>query len=289
MGLFDKLKNVFFEEEEIEEELEETKNLARKVEVPKKEVQEPIQVREESVPKERIIIPKPEPRETKEVEEEKKPVKKEEPQNYRLSMMFEEEDFVFEKPQEEEEESRPLYPEHREESYKESIKKESNGYAYSKTYYESKETKTFTPSPIISPIYGILDKNYKKEEVVTKKEIRITSSHGKMDLDSVRNKAFGENEGVIKKEKPKVLSKHEQRVYDVTKDKPSVTGVTLEDADEYYNDLGLAYNVDYKDRAREEDKKIKSEKVITNISRRTEKNKDDNLFDLIESMYDKEE
>ena len=23
---------------------------------------------------------------------------------------------------------------------------------------------TFTPSPIISPIYGILDKNYKKEE-----------------------------------------------------------------------------------------------------------------------------
>ena len=32
-----------------------------------------------------------------------------------------------------------------------------------------------------------------------------------------------------------------------------------------------------------------SDKIITNISRRAEKNKDDNLFDLIESMYDKEE
>mgnify|MGYP003291551402 CR=1 FL=1 len=35
--------------------------------------------------------------------------------------------------------------------------------------YEKKEDRTyFKPSPIISPIYGILDKNYKKEDVVAK-------------------------------------------------------------------------------------------------------------------------
>ena len=50
----------------------------------------------------------------------------------------------------------------------------------------------FTPSPIISPIYGILDKNYKKEEIVTKKEVRLSvASTKKVDLDYVREKAYG--------------------------------------------------------------------------------------------------
>ncbi len=281
MSFLDKLKNVFFEEEEIEEEQEQETKLARKIEIPKKKppvVEEKINISSEE---------EQEPIEVKAPETVKKEPIKEEPVN-NLSYMFEEEDFVFdEKPKamsreyvRDYSEKKELYPEKKTESYTEFVKKDNN-YGYTKTYYESKETKIFKPSPIISPIYGILDKNYKKEEVITRKEIKITSNREKLDLDSVRNKAFGEP----KKDEKTLPAKDidaikDDKIYDVNVNKPSVKGVTLEDADEYYRDLGLAYNVDYSD-------KVKDNTTMT----RSKKNDkiEDNLFDLIESMYDKED
>jgi len=292
MGLLDKLKDMFFEEE-VEEELDDTKTLARKVEIPKKVEEEPKKEEESMIIPEKVIIkPKEEEKIELKREEKKEEIKKEVNNANNKFSMFEEEDFVFNsEPEERREEKRPLYPEHKEESYAESMRRENNNYGYTKTYYESRETKTFTPTPIISPVYGILDKNYKKEEVVTKREIRITSNYGKADLDSVRNKAFGakEEKKVIEKIPPRKSREAENKIYDVNNNKPTVKGVTLEDADEYYNDLGLAYNVDYKDRGRDDEKEETKEKVITNLARKKEKNTDDNLFDLIESMYDKEE
>lgn len=293
MGFLDKLKNVFFEEEEVEEEIEKPSPLAKKVEIVKKkpivqeEHVEPAEVHEEYKPEE-TILPK----------EDNKTTLEEENNNNKFSMMFEDEDFVVDKPREKESyeknetepvsPKRSLYPDKKEESYTDILKKETN-YGYTKSYYESKETKTFTPSPIISPIYGILDKNYKKEEVITKKEVRITSSRGKPDLDTVRNKAFGDIADELLDARPKnnlsrekVLSNEkvkekEVNVYDVNKNKPSIKGVTLQDADEYYNDLGLAYNVDYSDKQTDRNNKRNKDKL------------EDNLFDLIESMYDKED
>lgn len=293
MGFLDKLKNVFFEEEEVEEEIEKPSPLAKKVEIVKKkpivqeENVEPVEVHEEYKPEE-TILPK----------EDSKTTLEEENNNNKFSMMFEDEDFVVDKPREKESyeknetepvsPKRSLYPDKKEESYTDILKKETN-YGYTKSYYESKETKTFTPSPIISPIYGILDKNYKKEEVITKKEVRITSSRGKPDLDTVRNKAFGDIADELLDARPKnnlsrekVLSNEkvkekEVNVYDVNKNKPSIKGVTLQDADEYYNDLGLAYNVDYSDKQTDRNNKRNKDKL------------EDNLFDLIESMYDKED
>lgn len=280
MSFLDKLKNVFFEEEEIEEAFEEQEQpkLARKVEIPRKKPM----VFEEEQEKPKVVEP-PEIKVNEQPIREVKVESKVEPAN-NFAMMFEEEDFVIEeKPMSREVirervEKKELYPPKKEESYTESIKKDNN-YTYKKSYYESKETKTFKPSPIISPIYGILDKNYKKEEVVTRKEIKITSNREKVDLDTVRSKAFGdikdnsdEKEVVTKVEK-------EEKIYNVNTTKPSVKGVTLEDADEYYRDLGLAYNVDYSDKGKE-----------TKTSRSEKEGKlEDNLFDLIESMYDKED
>ena len=162
------------------------------------------------------------------------------------------------------------------------------------------KSKTFTPSPIISPIYGILDKNYKKEEVKDNKEIRISSRPSRMDLDSVRNKAFGDLEYDLnlmddyKKEEVKEVDKKnsEKKKDDIKKiykkaseeeEKPIIEKVTLGEADEYYNDLGLAYNTDYKDLSKDlnDGKVSKKEKSETD-------NLEDNLFDLIESMYDKD-
>lgn len=289
MKLIDKLKNVFFEEvseDEDEEELPQT--FAKKIEVPKKTPEvtrsDRTTFEEEQEKTAEIVIPK--------VEEEKEEVK-EEPT---FPMMFDDDDFMFDektqelepinynpyKKEEEKKEEKELYHGKKEISYVESVRKPS--YSYTKSYYEEKETKGFKPSPIISPIYGILDKNYRKEEVVTKKETHITSKSN-FDLDSVRNKAFG-NDEVVQDKKTREKEEETNKIYDVNNNKPQVNHVTLADADEYYNDLGLAYNVDYSDASRSTTSRSSR---YSNKEKKNEKDVDDNLFDLIDSMYNKED
>lgn len=127
---------------------------------------------------------------------------------------------------------------------------------------ESKDEKGyFRPSPIISPIYGILDKNYKKEDVVSKREIHITSSYARtnMSVDDIRNKAYGRRsteevaEEPVQQTKPiepafVVEEEDENLLVDLSDEKkPEVKEITVGDAMEYYHDLGLEYNVDYVD------------------------------------------
>ena len=191
--------------------------------------------------------------------------------------------------------------------------------------YEKKEERTgFKPSPIISPIYGVLDKNYKKEDVKEKRNVHISSySRENIDVDDVRKKAFGDNSITPKSEKvktePVVLEEEEEDsnlLVDLSKDesKPSIKEVTMGDAMEYFDDLGLEYNVDYKDASKEkavmrrskdnyndkpelfaiddkdkdkeinENKVVEKEPVVNNSTIDVEN--DDNLFDLIDSMYD---
>lgn len=64
-----------------------------------------------------------------------------------------------------------------------------------KTLEEKEEHKTFTPSPIISPVYGVLNENYKKEDIVSKRENKKPVEV--LDLDSVRRKAYGTLEDEI--------------------------------------------------------------------------------------------
>ncbi len=135
--------------------------------------------------------------------------------------------------------------------------------------YDKKEDKTyFQPSPIISPIYGILDKNYKKEDVVSKREVRLTSSysHDNISVDDVRRKAFGtisddlqsivdgETEiNINSRYSDNKLEVQENLLVDLSNDneKPKVQEVTMGDAEEYFQDLGLEYNIDYKDSSRD--------------------------------------
>ncbi len=50
---------------------------------------------------------------------------------------------------------------------------------------ESGEKKKFTPSPIISPVYGILNQDYKAEDIVNKK-----TDASNINIEEVRKKAF---------------------------------------------------------------------------------------------------
>ena len=57
---------------------------------------------------------------------------------------------------------------------------------------EPEKPKVFKPSPIISPVYGILDKDYKKEEIKSKTTVNPEPVKPKVTIyDTVRRKAYG--------------------------------------------------------------------------------------------------
>lgn len=63
---------------------------------------------------------------------------------------------------------------------------------------KNEDKKKFKPSPIISPVYGILDKDYQKEDILPKrKEDDIERKYTGLNIDSVRKKAFGSLEDEI--------------------------------------------------------------------------------------------
>ncbi len=139
--------------------------------------------------------------------------------------------------------------------------------------YEKKEEKTyFKPSPIISPIYGILDKNYRKEDVVQKKEIRLTTNYTRsnVSVDDIRDKAYGDTK---KEEQKEIVEETKFELEDDGEDdnllvdlsdraKPEVKELTMGDAMEYFQDLGLEYNVDYVDVSKQNSSKVeKTENV----------------------------
>ena len=348
MGILDRLKNALFEEEIVEVEEKPKKPKAKTDFFKEKKQEKPIA--------KKVILPEKKETKVEELDEtdyvdedfEISPAQREELEE-RIKEEFNvsdddlkvEEDVFDEVPPEpeivkvldyEEKEVRPEIEE--EPKYYQSKPVEKHPYGmssnkstyseYSGGAYEKKDSRThFTPSPIISPIYGILDKNYKKEDVVQKKEVRLTSSYSRsnLNLDDVRKKAYGTT---IKEDlerefmddtKPEIkesfkVEKEEDvnLLVDLSEDeKPSVKELTMGDALEYFHDLGLEYNVDYVDASNSVGRRVKDnydeevEPVNTRLSRldeerveeetapAVEEKKDDmdsdNLFDLIDSMY----
>ena len=371
MGVFDKIKNALFEEEyvEVEEKPKKSKrDLFKKETVKEKK-------REEKPIAKKVVLPEKKEVKVQEYEEELidddfeiKPKKRSIPVEDEVKNDFkimDDNDFKVE-PEVRYSESEPkivkvidkeepVAYQNEEPHYYESKAKEKQPYGLSESSvvpvheyggaYEKKEDKTyFKPSPIISPIYGILDKNYKKEDVVTKREVRLTSSYARENLsvDDVRKKAYGSLSDDLVREIEKGSKEPETSfiiddndyednlLVDLSSDdeKPAVKEVTMGDALEYFEDLGLEYNVDYVDASKEkasgrrekehydqefeiEDdsfdtvEKVDDKKNITVISEKTveaeskiekkeikevlDVDSEDNLFDLIDSMYKEED
>lgn len=322
MGLFDKLKNVFFEEEEVDlDDKEETRKIpvAKKIDVSetKKEVEQVEEKHEES---------------TNKLEFDRNDNKPEPEKDFKFPMGFDDKDFEVEKtieifgPIKEKEEPEPEVREEvvsdeppmaepvveeeysYEESYQEpepEVRVEETRESYHKLYEgreKAEEKSKFTPSPIISPIFGVLNQNYKKEEIVTREEKKKAEVVIKKDsVDMVLEKAYGDLAGeisasidddVIDINEDNKKEEKEDLLYDLNEEEsPTVKTVTVGDAEEYFNDLGLEYNVDYKIEKEEEKKEepVRSKRVEKLDIDDTNKEDDKNLFDLIDAMYEDED
>ena len=76
------------------------------------------------------------------------------------------------------------------------IPKKEDNYTEKEIYVKKvdekpKEKKVFKPTPIISPIYGVLNKNYHKEDIVTKETSKSFQEDIEPSVESIRNKAYG--------------------------------------------------------------------------------------------------
>lgn len=163
------------------------------------------------------------------------------------------------------------------------------------------EKKIFKPTPIISPVYGVLDKNYHKEDIVDRKEVVHESVDG-LSVDSIRNKAYGTLEDeiedvMIAPQKKKVeVEEVEVDLFDEIeeivkekkveeKPKKVVKEKTVKEIEEATIDL--TQELDNLLLSKEKYNMVKDDEEIT-------KEKDDSLsetdlFNLIDSMYEEGE
>ena len=120
-----------------------------------------------------------------------------------------------------------------------------------------KNDKRFQATPIISPIYGVLNKNYRKEEIepISGDNYEINRPSKNLDFDSVRKKAYGntlvddiknnmmcENCDYFKKAKS--CKKNEDRdnlMYEALCEQNKEDDITLDEATENYYDYGVEY------------------------------------------------
>ncbi len=120
-----------------------------------------------------------------------------------------------------------------------------------------KDLKKFQATPIISPIYGVLDKNYRKDEIepVSGDNYEINRPSKNIDFDSVRKKAYGdslvediknnmmcENCDYFKKAKScKKNVDEDNLMYEALCEKKDNNDITLDEATENYYDYGVEY------------------------------------------------
>lgn len=278
MGVFSKLKNIFYDEEYIDEPEAEIKKVDKVV---KKEV-------EEAKPRvEEIKITKEEPKreEIKRVVEEPKSSNDfSERELFRSERTFNFTEF------DDDEELPPrrnvLSPEpkvaKRVEVQKPAI---------------PEQPKIFKPSPVISPIYGILDKDYKKDEVVSKtvKEEKIVIKDSATTYDTVRRKAYGTLEDELEdtlnsmnKLTPEAISNEVNKIDEsvneldkkTNKIEDLISKIESTTSDISVGELEDKMELEHFD---DEDDEPVSDKTMTNSTL------EHDLFNLIDSMYDDKE
>ncbi|MDD2377737.1 MAG: hypothetical protein PHD10_03485 [Bacilli bacterium] len=261
MKLIDKVKNLFIEE--IEEEKPIKKEVI-KVEIPSPEEQK---AKEEVKSIETPVV----------VNETLEPIKKEE--KFKEVVFFDDEDFN-------------TLTNIRENKNKTTLKREG----YNKGSAPKEEKKIFKPTPIISPIYGILDKNYHKDEIAPKKVTHTSLMYDvdKVTVDDIRNKAYGTLEDELEStlfgktsiiveedKKEKEIDMFDELENEITNFNSELIDSNIEDTME----MDLLRELE----AQSEEYSTKDEQVDTELEDNNLDLNEADLFNLIDSMYEKRE
>lgn len=296
MGLFNKIKDILFEDEEVEE------NDTLKIKEERKEDKKPIAEKIE-IPKTETHTKVEEPKE-REVTREQPKVTREAPNYDTLNerdLFKSENTFPFPDFDEEEFSTTMNYQQKKssptnvlEYEKKKKLEKRYDFGRYERT--ETKEVverKKFKPSPIISPVYGILNEDYKVEDI---KDVTEENRQNNLDIESVRKKAFGEVE---------ILEEPKETVYEETvtvklKENEAEKQKKVKTIDELLEDTAdIEIKMDKKeDKSSDElddynkiDEEL--EEIMPEKNKEQEEEDDDtlenDLFDLIDSMYDNRE
>ena len=171
---------------------------------------------------------------------------------------------------------------------KEAERKKEEVRDYSKYLQPKKEEKKiFTPSPVISPVYGVLNQNYTKDDVIVKTDIGVKTP----SLDEVRKKVYNKVEKSAPKKEVDEFEEPLKTLDEILINSNNIKEEPLENdllpeienenieieekfIQEINNDVDLEVTDKFEDVAdNEEDDKLEND-----------------LFNLIDSMYeDKEE
>lgn len=158
---------------------------------------------------------------------------------------------------------------------------------------EVKVEKKFKPSPVISPVYGVLDKNYSKDDVIDKNSTsrsEYRKSHQRVTLEDVRRKAFGtledELENSLFNDDPIYMEKEieqpvEEDLFEEISVNVSVKTVEDKIIDDYKNIENNEENFE-ENMTLEVLNSLPSEEDDLKIT-------ESDLFSLIDSMYEKDD
>ena len=159
------------------------------------------------------------------------------------------------------------------------------------TKYEKKEeeepVKKFKPTPVISPIYGILDKNYKKEDLLIDSTIEEKKPK-KLDYEDVRKRAYSKAYKEDEEEKDIFYNMDDaEKEEDV---KIIYNDVTFEDEEEKEDDKNktIGEKIEEYERSLEEEKEYEEDDEDTDDDILSE-TKEQDLFNLIDNMYNSDE
>ncbi len=181
MGLLSKIKNVLFEEEEIE------------IPVFKKE---PEKTQEEPIRPIRKVEKEIKREEVKEVKKEKietPTLKREVKEDNERETFKTEPTFQFPVFDENEFNEQPKRTNKVTSEKNKNHHKKIDFGRFDTPQKPKEEHKKFVPSPVISPVFGVLDKNYVKRDLKPKQEVKEKV----VSIDDVRNKAYGSLEEQI--------------------------------------------------------------------------------------------
>lgn len=144
-----------------------------------------------------------------------------------------------------------------------------------KSYFnkeEKVEKKKFHPSPVVSPVYGILDKDYTVDDTDKLGKTKEFSIDKKtVDFDTVRNRAYKELDDEIEK----TLSGTKDLFYNLDDEKKDDVNID-NNLDDTISDVKITYN--------EEDE----EDLTPDVNITNKKDDKDDLFNIIDDMYNKE-